>query len=176
MKSRVFIAIAAFAVASQVVSAHCTSPSIPHPPLSSHPPNNPPVTFVRIAHNSVWQAPTRYFRNKTVPYEERFSLPGHGFTTREFNYATVYPDYPESVRCGRDNVKHAQDTDVLDVVAGDTLEFAHVRNNPEDWKRGTWECKGGAGACYEGATGFVSISLCFLVNEGAKLSGSCECC
>jgi hypothetical protein len=71
----------------------------------------------------------------------------------------VSPDYPESVRCGRDNVKHALDTDVLDLVAGDTLEFAHVRSDPEEWSDKTWECEGGAGACYDGRTGFVSLSF-----------------
>ncbi|KAF2684553.1 lytic polysaccharide monooxygenase [Lentithecium fluviatile CBS 122367] len=133
MMFKTSIALAAIAAASQVADAH--------------------FTFFRIAHNGQWEAPFRYMRNKTSPYEERFSLPGHGFTTRDYNYATVYPDYPESVRCGRDNIKHALDTEVLDVQAGDALEFAHTRDEPSEWTDATFNCSSGYGACYEGQVG-----------------------
>jgi hypothetical protein len=111
-----------------------------------------------MAHNGVWQDPLRYIRDKTDAYTERYDLSGHGDYIREYNFATVYPGYPESVRCGRDNIKYGLETEVLDVATGDTLQFAQTRSEPSTWSNKTWDCKGGAGACTEGGIGFVSPS------------------
>ncbi|KAH8593305.1 glycosyl hydrolase family 61-domain-containing protein [Bisporella sp. PMI_857] len=105
-------------------------------------------SFVRIAHNGEWQHPTRYIRNKTTPYEEQFCLPGAGCTSRTYNFPTDMRDRPESIRCGRDNILHGGYTETLTVRAGDTLEFAHQRWDPEEWYDEQWyNCPYGYGSC-----------------------------
>jgi hypothetical protein len=99
------------------------------------------------------------------PYTERYDLPGHGDYIREYNFATVYPDYPES---GRDNIKDGPESEVLDVAAGDTLESAQARSEPSTWSNKTWNCEGGAGACTDGGIGYVSASA--LPDAGDKTS------
>lgn len=43
---------------------------------------------------------------------------------------------------------HAPATDVLHVNAGDEIEFAHSRHNPEDWTDDLWyNCPEGRGTC-----------------------------
>ncbi|KAI0134080.1 glycosyl hydrolase family 61-domain-containing protein [Xylariales sp. AK1849] len=104
-------------------------------------------TFVRVAHNDEWQAPTRFIRNKTTPYEED-TTPDTNVNTRDYNFPTYWTDRPESARCGRDNLAHAADTEVLTIRAGDTLEFAHQRYEPDQWTDDMWyNCTYGRGSC-----------------------------
>ncbi|CAG9988149.1 unnamed protein product [Clonostachys byssicola] len=104
-------------------------------------------TFVRLAHNGEWQAPTQFIRNKTEPFEER-STPNTNNNERLYNFPTFVSDYPESVRCGRDNMAHAANTEVLRVKAGDTIEIAHTRISPSDWADNQWyDCPNGRGSC-----------------------------
>ncbi|KFA73044.1 hypothetical protein S40288_03256 [Stachybotrys chartarum IBT 40288] len=104
-------------------------------------------TFVRLAHNGEWKAPTQYFRNKTELFEE-LPNPYSNNYFRLYNDPTFLTDYPDSVRCGRDTLAHAADTEVLVVQAGDTLEIAHTRKSPDTWADEQWyDCPNGRGSC-----------------------------
>ncbi|KAI0534911.1 glycoside hydrolase [Xylaria digitata] len=105
------------------------------------------LSFVRIAHNGVWQDPLRYMRNKTTPYEEAVTTIDYPFTRRFYNDPTWPIDYPESVRCGRDNMAHAPTTEILTVRAGDRVAFAHHTYNPGEWTAGQFDCPDGRGTC-----------------------------
>ncbi|KAJ2998006.1 hypothetical protein NUW58_g458 [Xylaria curta] len=118
-------------------------------------------SFVRVRQNGVWLEPTRYIRNKTSPYEERDS-PDTNYHIRLYNFPTyAVTDRPDSVRCGRDNMAHAADTEVLTVRAGDTLEFAHHRSEPE-WPPEMWNnCPDDRGSCNHAdwnPTGIVDLN------------------
>ncbi|KAI1817001.1 glycoside hydrolase [Poronia punctata] len=103
--------------------------------------------FVRVAVNGEWHEPFRYVRNKTSPYFEDWT-PGQNFNSRAYIDPAYATDRPESVRCGRGNMDHAADTDVLVVKAGDELEMAHVRYSPEDLGFVVWEdCPHERGSC-----------------------------
>ncbi|KAI0424435.1 glycosyl hydrolase family 61-domain-containing protein [Xylaria sp. FL1042] len=104
-------------------------------------------TFARVRQNGEWLEPTRYIRNKTSPFEERDS-PDTNYNVRLYNAPTyAITDWPDSVRCGRDNMAHAADTDILTIRAGDTLEFAHQRADPE-WPPEMWNnCPDDRGSC-----------------------------
>ncbi|KAI0166931.1 glycosyl hydrolase family 61-domain-containing protein [Hypoxylon sp. FL1284] len=104
-------------------------------------------SFVRIAHNGEWQEPLRFIRNKTSPFEEP-QTPDTNVNTRGYHFPTYSTDLPESARCGRDNVAHAANTEVLTVKAGDTVEFAHQRKEPYMWADDQWyDCPEGRGSC-----------------------------
>ncbi|KAI1865416.1 uncharacterized protein JN550_008464 [Neoarthrinium moseri] len=104
-------------------------------------------TFLRIAVNGEWQTPTRFIRNKTAPFEE-ISTPNTNVNTRLFNDPTYATDIRASTRCGRDNMAHAADTEVLTIRAGDTVEFAHQRYEPAAWTDAMWDnCPDGRGSC-----------------------------
>ncbi|PVH99558.1 lytic polysaccharide monooxygenase [Periconia macrospinosa] len=107
-------------------------------------------TFVRIATNNQWHAPFRYIRNKTEPFTEP-STPEQTDpfqNIRMYNYPTYSTDTPNSVRCGRDNMAHAGATETLSVKAGDTVEVAHVRNEPAYWRPELfYGCPEGRGTC-----------------------------
>ncbi|KAF2791623.1 lytic polysaccharide monooxygenase [Melanomma pulvis-pyrius CBS 109.77] len=108
-------------------------------------------TFVRIAVNDEWQAPTRYIRNKTEPYTEP-STPGQSDpfqNIRWYNFPTYASDNPNSVRCGRDNMAHAASTETLKVKAGDKIEMAHQRVEPSEWQDNQWYgCPDKRGTCH----------------------------
>ncbi|KAI8626161.1 glycosyl hydrolase family 61-domain-containing protein [Xylariaceae sp. FL1651] len=108
--------------------------------------------FVRVAFNGEWQAPSRFIRNKTTPYYEDWT-PNTNVNLRRYIDPTYASDRPESVRCGRGNMAHAADTEVLTVHAGDTIEVAHVREDPEYWAAEVaWDnCPDGRGSCYQPA-------------------------
>lgn len=74
--------------------------------------------------------------------------PDTNYDIRYYNGPTyAVTDYPDSVRCGRDNMAHATDTDILTVRAGDKLEFAHQRSEPE-WPPEMWNnCPDERGSC-----------------------------
>jgi hypothetical protein len=64
-------------------------------------------------------------------------------------------DYDNSVRCGRDNMAHAPNTDILKVKAGDEIDFAITSMVPEDpywhppWT--VWDnCPENKGLCSDG--------------------------
>jgi hypothetical protein len=76
------------------------------------------------------------------------STPFQTDNTRLYNFPTYSSDYPESVRCGRDHMAHAASTETLTIQAGDTLEFAWQRNEPEFWTDDEWyNCTNGRGSC-----------------------------
>jgi hypothetical protein len=108
------------------------------------------VTFIRLAHNGIWQEPTRYIRNKTSPFDDTwFQQPGLG-PAHWYNFPTEYVNLPESVRCGRDNMAHAAATDVLRVKAGDEVELAFQRWEPDEWTDDMWYgCPDGRGSCHK---------------------------
>lgn len=58
------------------------------------------------------------------------------------------------MRCGRDNLAWAEQTEVLKVKAGDTIEFAALYYSPSDWDntdRVQWDgCPEGRGVCSSG--------------------------
>jgi hypothetical protein len=86
-------------------------------------------------------------RNKTAPFEERW-LYNTNYYTRVFNDPTYWKDYDESVRCGRDNMNHANQTAVIDINAGDAIEIAHQRSEPGVWTPAYFEgCPGGRATC-----------------------------
>jgi len=103
--------------------------------------------FVRISHNGEWHTPTRYIRNLTAPYEEDWT-PNQNWNTRNYIDPTYATDRPNSVRCGRDNMAHGPETETLTVQAGDTIEFAHSRWEPWNWKDAMfYNCSNGRGSC-----------------------------
>ncbi|KAF1960545.1 hypothetical protein CC80DRAFT_543959 [Byssothecium circinans] len=114
------------------------------------------LTFVRVAHNSVWQTPTRFIRNKTDPYYEPYHGPGlvdtgtYAKGYRGYHFPTEWYNEPTSVRCGRDSLSYAANTEVLKLKAGDELEYAHQINNPEFWTDDMWVCEDGRGSCDNG--------------------------
>jgi hypothetical protein len=128
-------------------------------------------TFVRLAHNGIWQPPLSFIRyvflsmhpisqlvpnntrsNNTSPFQEIPDLPKHsGY--RGWTFPTFPSDNPNSVRCGRGNMDWAAATDVLKVNAGDTMEFI-VTGAPleprfwDDRNLVQWDdCPDGRGAC-----------------------------
>ncbi|KAI1360587.1 glycoside hydrolase [Xylaria arbuscula] len=106
------------------------------------------TTFVHIAHNGEWQEPLRYIRNKTAPYDDIGHSPDNPTSFRGYNFPTYPNDRPESIRCGRGHMTHTPDTDVLTLRAGDTLEFAHQRYEPFEWKPEHFiNCPEGRGTC-----------------------------
>ncbi|RWA12842.1 hypothetical protein EKO27_g2240 [Xylaria grammica] len=124
------------------------------PAVQSH------FTFVRIAVNGVWEEPGRYFRNKTAPFIEPATV-DEGYIGYYHN--PTYPQHlPNSVRCGRDSFAHAAETEVLTVRAGDTLELAHTRIPPVDWKDNQWyNCPEGRGSCDPDGTQYASPYMDF---------------
>lgn len=137
--------IAALAAIITLAQGHCEPPN-PHQSYESH--RNPQVSFARLAHNGVWHDPLRYIRNKTSPYNDTwFGQPGlppeHWWT-----YPTEFVNKPESVRCGRNHMAHAANTEVLNVKAGDEIEYAHIRYEPYEWTDDMWYgCPDGRGSC-----------------------------
>lgn len=90
-----------------------------------------------------------YCSNKTAPFEE-LTTPNTNVNTRAYVDPTYISDFPESVRCGRDNMAHAAATEILTVRPGDTIEAAHVRSGPEykSWRDVMWDdCPEGRGSC-----------------------------
>ncbi|GAW12484.1 hypothetical protein ANO14919_018540 [Xylariales sp. No.14919] len=105
-------------------------------------------TFVRIALNGHWQDPLRYIRNKTSPYDDVAVTVDYPSTLRLYNDPTWPIDRPESVRCGRDHMKHASKTDIMIVRAGDTISFAHQLYEPAEWTTAQFlDCPQGRGTC-----------------------------
>jgi hypothetical protein len=88
-------------------------------------------------------------RNKTDPYDERIPAGGANFLYRGWNWPTFNVDFPESQRCGRDHMAHANETEVLTVKAGDKIEIAHQRYEPFEWVDGMFNnCPNGYGTCH----------------------------
>jgi hypothetical protein len=95
--------------------------------------------------------------DKTAPYKET-PLWDTNVWERGYQWPTFYLDEPNSVRCGRGNMDHAADTEVLTVQAGDTFEIALVPPAPSEWKEEYWkDCPNDWGFCNPGV-GDVSIS------------------
>ncbi|KAK3319417.1 glycoside hydrolase [Apodospora peruviana] len=104
-------------------------------------------TFVRIKANGEWQEPMRYIRNLTSPFDEK-QLVDSNMIWREWNWPTYTLDFPDSVRCGRGNLDHANATEVLTVKAGDTVEIAQQRSPPHDWTHDMfYGCPDDRGTC-----------------------------
>ncbi|KAF2205228.1 hypothetical protein GQ43DRAFT_437244 [Delitschia confertaspora ATCC 74209] len=86
--------------------------------------------------------------NKTSPYDE-WRYYNSNFLYRFFNWPTYYIDRPESVRCGRGNMDHANATEILTVKAGDTLEIAQQRWEPDEWTDEMfYNCSDDRGTCH----------------------------
>jgi hypothetical protein len=63
-------------------------------------------------------------------------------------------------QCGRGNMETAANTEVLDVVAGDTIEVAHTRSGPDRWTSETFDnCPYDRGSCDPINPNGVSVSL-----------------
>ncbi|KAF1996401.1 hypothetical protein P154DRAFT_579997 [Amniculicola lignicola CBS 123094] len=110
---------------------------------------NAHIEFIRIAHNGVWQSPLRYIRNRTSPWQEA-DLPGlSGY--RQWTFPTFPSDALTSVRCGRDSLSWASQTETLKVKAGDEVEFLAFNAQPLVWDDTSeiqWEgCPDGRGGC-----------------------------
>ncbi|KAF2875390.1 glycosyl hydrolase family 61-domain-containing protein [Massariosphaeria phaeospora] len=105
-------------------------------------------TFVRIKADGEWKGPLQYIRNKTSPYDELKYYEAN-FLYRYYNWPTYIIDRPESVRCGRDNMKHAGTTEVLTLKAGETIEIAHQREEPSGWTDDMfYDCPDDRGTCF----------------------------
>jgi hypothetical protein len=87
-------------------------------------------SFVRVALNGEWARPFQYIRNKTDPYIEKPDQ-NRPENERWYNDPT-FPekDYPESIRCGRDHMAHAAETEVMKVKAGDEIEIVATIQMP----------------------------------------------
>jgi hypothetical protein len=85
--------------------------------------------------------------NKTAPYDELKFYEGN-FLYRYYNWPTYVIDRPESVRCGRGNMDSANETEVLTVNAGDTIEIAQQRYEPSEWTDDMfYDCTDDRGTC-----------------------------
>ncbi|KAF2118757.1 glycosyl hydrolase family 61-domain-containing protein [Lophiotrema nucula] len=105
-------------------------------------------TFVRVKHGGEWKNPLQYIRNKTSPYDEQAYYESN-FLYRYYNWPTYSIDRPESIRCGRGNMDHANVTEVLTVKAGDEVEIAQQRSEPDEWTDDQFfNCTDGYGTCY----------------------------
>ncbi|KAH7125480.1 hypothetical protein B0J11DRAFT_506313 [Dendryphion nanum] len=104
-------------------------------------------TFIRLAVNGKWHAPLQYVRNHTDGYWEDKTPGGYSNRAREYTWWVVPSDRPESMRCGRDNMAWANKTEVLNVRAGDQIEFAHLEANPYQWTDVNFNCADGRGTC-----------------------------
>ncbi|KAK4182143.1 glycosyl hydrolase family 61-domain-containing protein [Podospora australis] len=103
-------------------------------------------SFIRLKTNGVWHEPLQYIRNKTSPFDEKQFVDSN-FLWRYYNWPTYFLDFPDSVRCGRGNLDHAKETQVLTIKAGDEVEIAHLRSDPSEWDNGMFECADDRGAC-----------------------------
>ncbi|KAF1994663.1 hypothetical protein P154DRAFT_613009 [Amniculicola lignicola CBS 123094] len=105
-------------------------------------------TFVRIKKDGKWNEPLQYIRNKTSPYDE-LEYYNSNFLYRFYNWPTYYIDRPESVRCGRGNMDHANATEVLTVNAGETIGIAYQRWEPYEWTDDMfYNCPDDRGTCH----------------------------
>jgi hypothetical protein len=85
--------------------------------------------------------------NLTSPMDERV-LVDSNMIWREWNWPTYAVDFPDSVRCGRGNLDHANVTEVLTVKAGDILEIAQQRYTPAEWTDDMfYDCPDDRGTC-----------------------------
>lgn len=65
-----------------------------------------------------------------------------------FNDPHYFGDLENSVRCGRGSMDWAKETALIDVNAGDTLEVAHHRSSPYEWRPDFFEnCPGDRLTC-----------------------------
>jgi hypothetical protein len=101
--------------------------------------------------------------NKTAPFVEPYNPPGL-VSGRKYVDPTYPFDLPDSVRCGRDSLAHAQGTEILKVKAGDTLEFLPFPFSPVNWSTYNevpdvqwYNCSGGRGGCSVKSPNLVSI-------------------
>jgi hypothetical protein len=79
-------------------------------------------------------------------FPEELPLSGNQYN-RTFHSPTMYWDSKASMRCGRDNMAHGPNTEMLDVQAGDTFEIAHSRaDNP--WDPVNYDCPDDLGTCW----------------------------
>ncbi|KFA73937.1 hypothetical protein S40288_00925 [Stachybotrys chartarum IBT 40288] len=128
-------------------------------------------TFLRLRHNGEWKEPIQYIRfghhytsslfyllanginsDKTAPYRET-PLWNTNVWERGYQWPTYYLDEPNSVRCGRGNMDHAADTEVLTVQAGDTFEIAQIAAAPSEWREEYYaDCPDDLGFCNSGAS------------------------
>jgi hypothetical protein len=112
--------------------------------------------WVRVAVNGKWARPFEFIRNLTAPFEELERPSCTGCNPRCYVCPTWADyDYPQSVRCGRDNMAHAADTDVLRVKAGDELTFLSTTLAQDAWQASgvQWDgCPDGKGVCTPGRT------------------------
>ncbi|KAF2121249.1 glycosyl hydrolase family 61-domain-containing protein [Lophiotrema nucula] len=106
--------------------------------------------FVRLSQNGVWKTPLQGIRNNTADFWEDHTIYGVSpFHLRTYMEPTFYGDFPESLRCGRDNMAWANGTEVLTINAGDGIEIAHVRQNPDQWEDSMfYNCPNGRATCY----------------------------
>lgn len=96
--------------------------------------------------------------NLTSPFDEK-QLVDSNMLWREWNWPTYILDFPDSVRCGRGNVDHANVTEVLTVKAGETIEIAHMRSPPIEWKDDMfYECADERGTC-DHRPGYMVVSI-----------------
>ena len=81
-------------------------------------------------------------------YEGDGSEPGNSAPYRGFHWPTFIKDSAESVRCGRDNMNWAAQTEVLTVQAGDSFEIAIDAGDLESWSDDNWyKCPDDRGSC-----------------------------
>jgi hypothetical protein len=104
-------------------------------------------------------------RNKTAPFTEN-PIPDTNRLEREFTEPTYATDKPNSVRCGRDNLAHAAETEVLKLKAGDTVEIAHHRGVPSEWTDDQfYNCASGYGSCQPNAASWRPDKGTYMVSE-----------
>jgi hypothetical protein len=117
--------------------------------------------WVRLGINGEWKQPLAYIRPKADRFIER-ATPGTTDNLRYWNTPSwAGYDYDESIRCGRNNNMTAADTDVLEVKAGDEIEFVPMTNGPEFYESMgvQWDnCPDGRGICRKNGEAVVSLT------------------
>jgi len=127
------------------------------------------VEYIRLAHNGIWQTPLKYIRyrlfqpanslsiviisdsisNRTAPWQEADTPTLNGWRT--WSFPTYPSDSNTSVRCGRNSLAWASQTETLKVKAGDEIEFLSTNAPPLVWGNKTliqWdECPENKGGC-----------------------------
>lgn len=104
--------------------------------------------FVRLSVNGKWHAPLQYIRNHTHGYWEESTPGGYSNRPRDYTWWIAPSDRPESMRCGRDNMAWANQTEILSVNAGDRFEFASTTMDPYLWTDAQFNnCPDGRGMC-----------------------------
>lgn len=95
--------------------------------------------------------------NKTENFDE--APIDANFWYRGFHWPTEYINQWNSVRCGRDNMAWAADTEILTVQAGDEFEIVIDAESPSEWSDANWNnCPEDRGSCSSSGVRYLPMA------------------